>query len=298
MKKSWQRAGGSRTQWWHLYLYYLDDTGQKSSYQLFSGAGGTPVDKPLQNWIQKPLPIRPLVRTLEAEDSNVRFRAATILQDIDWQPENPEQQTLFFLAQKNWTVLKAMSSAISREVLIKALRDHDPAVRIETAKLLENLGWEPGNDVETVYYLFAEKKWETFLALGAPTQVETLLNILGRDAPVFREAATTTLASLYALVDGVTFGACLPSNQSQYFTLHNPDVTDLIFPMSQLKRILIATDTYDFFLVERFMTYAVNFIGRKHLKKQVEVHLYGDPDILHRNLRNMFMNLCKSVHAG
>jgi hypothetical protein len=297
MKKSWQRAGGSRRQWWHLYLYYLDDTGQKSSYQIFAGAGGTPIDKPLQNWIQKPLPVRPLVRALEAEDSNIRLRAATILQDIDWQPENPEQQTLFFLAQKNWTVLKAMSSAISREVLIKALSDHDPTVRTEMVNLLENLGWEPGNDPETVYYLFARKKWETFLVLGAPTRVEALLNVLGRDAPVFREEATTTLASLYALVDGVIFGVHQPANLSQRFTLRNPDVSDLIFPMSQLKRILIATDTYDFFLVERFMTYAVNSIGRKHLKKQVEVHLYGNPDRLHRNLRNMFTNLCKSVHA-
>lgn len=190
-----------------------------------------------------------------------------------------------------------MSSAVSREVLIRALRDHDPVVRVETTNLLENLGWEPGNDPETVYYLFARKNWKTFLALGAPTRVETLLNVLGRDASVFREEATTTLASLYALVDGVIFGAHQPSDQSQRFTLHNPDVADLIFPMSQLERILIATDTYDFFLVERFMTYAANFIGRKHLKKQVEVHLHGNPDTLHRNLRNMFTNLCKSVHA-
>jgi len=297
MKKSRRRTGGSRTQWWHLYLYYLDDTGQKASYQLFSGAGGAPIDKPLQNWIQKPLPIPPLVRSLEAEDSNTRFRAATILKDIDWQPENTEQQTLYFLAEKNWTVLKAMSSAISREILIKVLSDHEPEVRTETAKILENLGWEPGNDPEKVSYLIARKKWVTFLSLGAPTVPEALINLLRNDDPVLQEDVKTTLNDLYASIDSVMFGAYQSTSESQSFTLYNPDVSDLRFPMSHLKSILIATEAYNFRLVERFMTYAINYIGRKHLKKQVEVHLYGDPDKLHPNLRNTFASLCKCIHV-
>ena len=77
--------------------------------------------------------------------------------------------------------------------------------------------------------------------------------------------------------------------------LKNPESAELTIPMSSLKRIVIHTDTYNFHLVERFITYAVNYIGQKHLKKKVEVHIYGDPEKLHPNLRNSFENLCKRV---
>ena len=77
--------------------------------------------------------------------------------------------------------------------------------------------------------------------------------------------------------------------------LLNPDVTELTIPISKLKWIGIHAETYDFHLVERFITYAVNYIGQEHLKEHVGVDIHGDPDKLHPNLRNSLKNLCKSV---
>ena len=77
----------------------------------------------------------------------------------------------------------------------------------------------------------------------------------------------------------------------------NPDVLTLTIAMPVLKRINIHTKTYDFYQVERFITYAVNYVGQKHLKEHVEVHVYGDPDKLHPNLRNSLENLCKCVEV-
>lgn len=78
---------------------------------------------------------------------------------------------------------------------------------------------------------------------------------------------------------------------------YNPEVSELTASMSKLKKIEIHAETYDFHLVERFITYAVNYIGQKHLREQVEVHIHGDPDKLHSNLRNSLENLCKCVEV-
>jgi hypothetical protein len=79
--------------------------------------------------------------------------------------------------------------------------------------------------------------------------------------------------------------------------LKNPESAELTIPMSSLKRIIIHTDTYDFHLVERFITYAVNYIGQEYLKEHVDVFIYDDPDKLHPNLRNNLENLCKCVEV-
>lgn len=79
--------------------------------------------------------------------------------------------------------------------------------------------------------------------------------------------------------------------------------TMLGLPMTIASSIMIY-DTYqnrtfhvgDFHQVERFITYAANFIGQDYLKQRVEVHLYGKPEQLHSNLRNSFQNLCHSIH--
>jgi hypothetical protein len=57
----------------------------------------------------------------------------------------------------------------------------------------------------------------------------------------------------------------------------------------------VYAESYDFYLVERFLTYGIDYIGQDHLKKEVDVHIYGDPEKLQQNLRNNFTNLCKSI---
>ena len=75
----------------------------------------------------------------------------------------------------------------------------------------------------------------------------------------------------------------------------NPDSSELTLPLAQLKQIVVDSETYNFHLVERFLTYAIDHIGQDYLKKNVDAHIYGDPEKLQQNLRNNFTNLCKSI---
>ncbi len=78
-------------------------------------------------------------------------------------------------------------------------------------------------------------------------------------------------------------------------TLRNPDVTTATLPFRRLRQIVIDADSYDFYQLERFVTYAVNVIGEDYLKEQVDVEIHGNADRLHPNLRNVLTNLCRRV---
>lgn len=110
-----------------------------------------------------------------------------------------------------------------------------------------------------------------------------------------RQRVHDTLQQVCAMVDTVTFGAAAWLDCSAACTLQDLDVTDLDIPLPALQRLFIAADTHDFYLVERFMTYAVNIIGQQRLKDQVDVHIYGDPDKIQQNLLHNFQHLCKHV---
>ena len=76
---------------------------------------------------------------------------------------------------------------------------------------------------------------------------------------------------------------------------YNPNVSQLLFSMSQLSNIVIQADAYDFRQVEIFLTYAVNTLGQRYLKNHVHVHIYGDVTFLHPNLKNNLTAFCRSV---
>ncbi len=108
-----------------------------------------------------------------------------------------------------------------------------------------------------------------------------------------------TLQNVFAFrchqVEQVVFGVALPPEMPPSASLLNPDVSDLQVPFWRLTRIVVVTQEYDFHLVERFVTYAVNALGQKYLKTSVNVEIYGDPAELHPNLRNSLTNLCRNV---
>jgi len=98
-------------------------------------------------------------------------------------------------------------------------------------------------------------------------------------------------------IERIIFGTyhCPLPNPST--SVHNPDVSTLHVPFGHLQQIVIDTETYDFHLVERFLTYAINYIGQDYFKEHVEVHLYGETEKLHINLRNNLTTLCKHVYV-
>jgi hypothetical protein len=107
------------------------------------------------------------------------------------------------------------------------------------------------------------------------------------------EIATEALVK-FCSVDTVIFGQVLPQLSLKTYLL-NPDVIKLTIPLSKLTTVIVDTETYNFHQVERFITYAINYIGKKYLKKNVEVQIYGDHEKLHQNLKNLFNNLFKIV---
>jgi hypothetical protein len=99
-------------------------------------------------------------------------------------------------------------------------------------------------------------------------------------------------------IDHILFG--VPPFQVYYVphtTIQNPEVSHREIPCNNLRHIIVYTATYEFHQVERFLTYVVNAIGQQRLKKQVDVHIYGEPEHLQRNLLNNFANLCKQVYV-
>ena len=133
--------------------------------------------------------------------------------------------------------------------------------------------------------LFDEGTEKVFFGLGLTTE----------EARDLLHTITGIMASRCHSTERIVFGS-LPAGLAISETLlHNPDVTELTLPYIRLKQVIIDTATYDFHLVERFMTYAMNIIGQTTLKEHVEVHLYGNPDHLHPNLRNLMESVCQRV---
>jgi hypothetical protein len=98
-------------------------------------------------------------------------------------------------------------------------------------------------------------------------------------------------------IETIAFGSNSRNISDPRTMLQNPDVSTLPFPFLQLKQVIIEIETYDFHQVERFLTYAINVLGQTYLKNRVDVHIYGNPERLHVNLRNNLANLCKRVHV-
>jgi hypothetical protein len=97
-------------------------------------------------------------------------------------------------------------------------------------------------------------------------------------------------------IEVISFGTPSPQHEASATSLLNPDVLSLMTPFYHLKRINIYVETYDFYLVERFLTYAVNYIGQTYLRQTVEINIYGNVEQLHSNLYHNFKNLCKEVY--
>jgi len=78
--------------------------------------------------------------------------------------------------------------------------------------------------------------------------------------------------------------------------LLDPDVSELMMPFYHLDTLVILTESYNFMLIEQFLTYAINQIGRTYLKRVVEAHIYGNREKLHPNIRNNLINICKKIY--
>lgn len=126
--------------------------------------------------------------------------------------------------------------------------------------------------------------------------LQNMLHKIGKRVHV-HDVEYPALKDKYAEIRTVLFGSGEFRGVNPITTLQNPDVSLLTQSMPKLRSIKIHIDTYDFHLLERFLTYTVNYVGQKYLKDFVEVELYGTPEHLHPNLRNTLTNLCRRVNV-
>ena len=241
--------------------------------------------------------INPLLKVLGDRDSTVSQEAASALRTIG-EPVIEHLAEAIDSNNKNrqWNAVVALGKLRDPRTVSTLLRvlDDDAHIRLKTAQILDSLGWEPQNEKERLTYSIAKEDWEAVPSFGARA-ISLLMKLAKKKNPRVRNYLVEYLKKACASVEIVVFGDDTPNNLDPHTTLINLDVSRLKIPLSQLKQIVLYTNSYDFPLVERFITYAVNHIGQKYLRKRVEVHIYGDPDTLHPNLRNSFKNLCNAV---
>jgi HEAT repeat protein len=157
----------------------------------------------------------------------------------------------------------------SVEPMMAFLRNPDPALRKEAASALQKI-----RDARAI---------------------PVFLPLLTEENSFIREQAGQLLHPLFALIETVVFGSLPLESLDPRTTLWNLETVNLTMMMPALSTIIIQADTYDFYQVERFLTYVVNYLGQDYVKHQVKVHLYGHPYSLHPNLRNNLEHLFERV---
>lgn len=188
----------------------------------------------------------------------------------------------------------------SRLPLIAALKDDVPSVRLQATRALGYLKDKRTQDallerLRDEDELVRAEAAEALKYVGESRAFNPLARLLKDPNPEVRKEAANTLRIICASLHTVMFGRSTAQNMPLDKVLHNPDVSMLTSSMPALQQILVHTETYDFHQVERFLTYAVNYIGQGSLKKRVKADLYGEPEKLHPNLRNTLTNLCERV---
>jgi HEAT repeat protein len=251
--------------------------------------------------------INPLINVLKDENADVRATAATALGEVgDTQATAPLIKMIgaTYQKDKNPEVRKHVVEALGKirsapaiTMLIRVLTDDDDAdVRFQTAEVLDNIRWKPQTKMDRIAYYIAKRRWDLLVPFGA--QAVALLTKMTHDkSRNVRGQVTVVLTRILSSIEIVVFGNVRFERFNQHKTLYNLDSANLTVPISALRHIIIHPETYDFHLVERFLTYAVNYIGQQYLKQEVRVYIYGDPEQLHSNLRNSFENLCEQVEV-
>jgi hypothetical protein len=79
--------------------------------------------------------------------------------------------------------------------LVQSLRNTDRYVRYGAAKALEQLGWQPGNDADTAYYLLALQDWDGTKKIGRPA-TGPIITLLKEKHPATRAKMVELLGSI------------------------------------------------------------------------------------------------------
>jgi HEAT repeat protein len=170
--------------------------------------------------------IKSLIHNLSDPDRDVRLKAAMALEKLGWYPEVDEKEKVrFYLAKGKWTklgelgelaieellqalknedeivrwnavdVIKSIKSEKAIKALVESLKDQDKDIRWKVSEGLAEAGWEPSNDEEKAYYLFAQSKLVQLLELGEGA-LPAIIQALKSNDENLRENMLKTLEKL------------------------------------------------------------------------------------------------------
>lgn len=80
--------------------------------------------------------VEPLIQTLKDEDSSVRWNAATVLENLDWEPRGDAERLDYLVAMQRWDELVTLG-APGLEPAIQALNHESRFVRLAATHALE-----------------------------------------------------------------------------------------------------------------------------------------------------------------
>lgn len=268
--------------------------------------------------------LAPLVNALTDEDASVRARVADALGTIR-ASQIPTQPLIRALRDSDVTVIENSIKALGKlrePMAISSLKSFlqqrqqtlprlavEALVSIGTSRAIEAVLGALGQADEsfTTTILHALRQLDpstaTLLVEFLDTSSEEIRTHLIAILKAFhwrpatdRERTLYGIAQTHGHIERIIFGEPQNPAYEREQNLINPDFSEVTLPLLALDRILVYTETYQFFRLEQFLTYAINTLGQRYLKKGVEVDIHGDAGKLHANLRNTLTNLCKNVN--
>jgi hypothetical protein len=205
-----------------------------------------------------------------------------------------QQDSHWYVRQVAIDMLKHATEDPVAMAVVYALVDEDASIRTAARYLLERRHWHPRTPEEQICSWLANG--QTYLILNRGTHILPHVLQLQSVNDSLSGAIGELLPSLYATIDTVAFGTFPRGDSFPPTTWQNPDVEALTLPLSGLHHLLIDPVSAAFLLVERFLTYALNYLGQRYVRHHVEVHIEGDVSQLHPILRNNLTSFCRIVH--
>lgn len=248
--------------------------------------------------------IGPLIRELRDKKVNVRvwIKISQLLGEM--RNDKAVEVLLEALSDVNPDIRAAAVEALgkigdSRAVkpLVKAVEDNNLYVCCKSVIALWEIGRAFG--IDFINDINNEEQRQIISSLGEIRNnriMERLCLAKDETSLHLQEIAFEALVK-FCSVDTVIFGQGVLPQLPLITYLLNPDVIKLTTSLSRLRAVIVDTQTYNFHQVERFITYANNYIGTDYLKNNVEVQVCGDPEKLHQNLWNLFNNFFKVVNV-
>ena len=143
--------------------------------------------------------VEPLIAILRTGEALDRLRAVEVLDTIG--DERAIEPFITALKDEDRDVRKAAAWGLARtgtpdvEPLVALLKDDYKWARAAAAKTLDELGWQPTQDAESVDYWVAKGDWDAVVEIGIPA-VQPLVDILESKDQEMRRAAAEALGRI------------------------------------------------------------------------------------------------------